>query len=662
MSLDSPILQHRRTACGLATLIMIDHHFGGQITAVQFEAMYGVAHQQWSAADLVQHATRLGLSVLTLELEPAELPALTLPCILHWQMNHFVVLREIRWGRYIIDDPAVGRLTIDKQMLLDHFTGVALTFQPLINKQLTAISAQARIAASKDLTVQANQLTSLVFHLMVGALQAGIPVIIKFILDEVIISQDFALLQSVTVGLLLILLAMPLITHLQQRLLMDCSQHLEQHALFKLLDNQIAAPSGAFESTDVQAALKHVQRLYAFGQFYGAEAVRIVGDLVLAVGLLSVLWLIHPASGGLMTVASAVLICTSIWFTHPIISAEKCANNSEQTRLKHLMEWFSHHREIRRYRAEQPFLNRIIQALQAFHSQQSLAADHKARMTLVNQFTVGISLSLLVYGIALETMIGQLSLGGLYLILAYRGLLTQYILSMCQQLTKARSAQEIRHDLRELRPPDQITASTESTRIDSSEQRVSSTQTSQFGSLHYRQLTPSTSFAHLRSTILAPGSVGACPGSEGREFWPSPITTTATTDAIFNTTILANITMMAAAPDLARVDRLIQQLALTHAIYRHPLGLDTVITLDEHRFDRFEYARLMLTRALYTEPRCLVCELPSVIAACSVMQQTLQRLVRTGLTIELRSHDSIPPIEGLSLVWQTTRGWRQHID
>ena len=662
MSLDNPILQHRRTACGLATLIMIDHHFGGQTTAVQFEAMYGVAHQQWSAADLVQHATRLGLSVLTLELEPAELPALTLPCILHWQMNHFVVLRAIRWGRYIIDDPAVGRLTIDKQMLLDHFTGVALTFQPLINKQLTAISAQARIAASKDLTVQANQLTSLVFHLMVGALQAGIPVIIKFILDEVIISQDFALLQSVTVGLLLILLAMPLITHLQQRLLMDCSQHLEQHALFKLLDNQIAAPSGAFESTDVQAALKHVQRLYAFGQFYGAEAVRIVGDLVLAVGLLSVLWLIHPASGGLMTVASAVLICTSIWFTHPIISAEKCANNSEQTRLKHLMEWFSHHREIRRYRAEQPFLNRIIQALQAFHSQQSLAADHKARMTLVNQFTVGISLSLLIYGIALETMIGQLSLGGLYLILAYRGLLTQYILSMCQQLTKARSAQEIRHDLRELRPPDQITASTESTRIDSSEQRVSSTQTSQFGSLHYRQLTPSTSFSHLRSTILAPGSVGACPGSEGQETWPSPITTTAATDAIFNTTILANITMMAAAPDLARVDRLIQQLALTHAIYRHPLGLDTVITLDEHRFDRFEYARLMLTRALYTEPRCLVCELPSVIAACSVMQQTLQRLVRTGLTIELRSHDSIPPIEGLSLVWQTTRGWRQHID
>jgi len=36
--------------------------------------------------------------------------------------------------------------------------------------------------------------------------------------------------------------------------------------------------------------------------------------------------------------------------------------------------------------------------------------------------------------------------------------------------------------------------------------------------------------------------------------------------------------------------------------------------------------------------------------------------VRTGLIIEIRSHDKIPPIEGLSLVWQTTLGWQQHTE
>ena len=662
MSLDNPILQHRRTACGLATLIMIDHHFGGQTTAVQFEALYGVAQQSWSAADLARHATRLGLTVQALELEPAELPALPLPCILHWQLNHFVVLRAIRWGRYVVDDPAIGRLTIDKQTLLDHFTGVALTCQPLIDERLKAESERTRIRSSQDFTVQLNQLTALVFYLMVGVLQAGIPLIIKFILDEVVISQDLALLQSVTTGLLLIMLATPLMTHLQERLLLDCSQHLEQNALSRLLGNQIAAPSGTFEAIDVQAALRHVQQLHAFGQFYGAGAVRFLGDLVLALGLLFILWSIHPISGCLMTIVSGVLTCTSLWFTQPITSADKYASNSDQKRLKHLMEWFSHRQEIRRYDAEQPFLNRIIQALQAFHSQQVLASDHKAKMTLANQVTVGISLSLLLYGIALETMHGQLSLGGLYLILAYRGLLTQYVLSICQQFTSARSAQEIRHDLREIMPPAPITASPDLTRTDSQVPGAPWSQTSQSGSLHYRRLNSSTSFSALRSAILTSGSNAPFPSSEDRLNWPSPIATTATTDAIFHTTILANITMMAAAPDLARVDRLIQEMALTHVIHRHPMGLDTVITQDEHRFDRFEYARLMLARALYTQPRCLVCELPAAIATCSVMQETLQSLIRNGLIIELRSHDMIPPIEGLSLVWQTTQGWLQQIE
>ena len=121
--------------------------------------------------------------------------------------------------------------------------------------------------------------------------------------------------------------------------------------------------------------------------------------------------------------------------------------------------------------------------------------------------------------------------------------------------------------------------------------------------------------------------------------------------------------MMAAAPDLARVDRLIQQMALTHAIHRHPMGLDTVITQDEHRFDRFEYARLMLARALYTQPRCLVCELPAVIAACSVMQETLQSFstYRPHHRVKVTRYASCP-IEGLSLVWQTTQGWLQHIE
>lgn len=659
MSLNNPILQHRRTACGLAALIMIDHHFGGQTTAIEFEAMHGCTQQQWSAADLIQNATRLGLAVQALELEPAELPALPLPCILHWQLNHFVVLRAMGWGRYVVDDPALGRLTIDQQTLLDQFTGVALTCRPVITERAKSTSGQASASSPQDVNLQVNQLTALVFCLIVGILQAGIPLIIKFILDDVVISQDLALLQSITTGLLLILLTMPLMTHLQERFLLGSSQRLEHNAFTRLLNNQIAAASSSFEAIDVQATLKRVKLLHAFGQFYGAEAVRFLGDLLLAVGLLGTLWLIHPASALLMTVMAAVLIGTSLWFTQPILSAEKYASNSEQTRLEHLMEWLSHRQAIRRYGAEQPFLNRIIQALNATHSHQLQTSDRKAQMTLANQITIGIALSLLLYGIASEAMIGRMSLGGLYLILAYRGLLTQHVLSMCQQLTSARSAKDIRHDLRGITPPTQLTERTDLTLKDSTMPQAQANPSTQTGALRYLRLSPSTSFSAVRDAILDLPSTPVQNDRIDQPNRPFPIATATPTDPILNTTILANITMMAVMPDLARVDRLIQLMALTHSIYRHPLGLDTIIAQDQHGFDRFEHARFMLTRALYTQPRCVVYELPAVFASCSVMQEALGCLVRKGLTIELRSHDPILPFQGLSLVSQSEQGWLQ---
>ena len=149
---------------------------------------------------------------------------------------------------------------------------------------------------------------------------------------------------------------------------------------------------------------------------------------------------------------------------------------------------------------------------------------------------------------------------------------------MCQQFTSARSAQEIRLDLREITPPTQIAASPQLLRSDWQVHNRYSAQTSQRGALRYLQLSPSTSFSAVRSSILNPHPKAGSPDSAVQPDLPAPIATASTTDAIFNTTILANITMMTVAPDLARVDRLIQQMALTEAIHRHPLGLDTVIT------------------------------------------------------------------------------------
>ena len=89
-------------------------------------------------------ADRLGLASRPLRLDVDELPQLRLPCILHWDLNHFVVLKSVGRGGATIHDPLAGvrRLTLPE--LSRHFTGVALELTP--TKRFEPAAAPPRVA------------------------------------------------------------------------------------------------------------------------------------------------------------------------------------------------------------------------------------------------------------------------------------------------------------------------------------------------------------------------------------------------------------------------------------------------------------------------------------------------------------------------------------
>ncbi|MEB0233305.1 cysteine peptidase family C39 domain-containing protein, partial [Undibacterium sp. 10I3] len=75
------------------------------------------------------------MSTRPLRLELEELDQLALPCILHWNLNHFVVLKKItkNWQGKVtlfLLDPAVGERRVTLQEASAHFTGVACELSP----------------------------------------------------------------------------------------------------------------------------------------------------------------------------------------------------------------------------------------------------------------------------------------------------------------------------------------------------------------------------------------------------------------------------------------------------------------------------------------------------------------------------------------------------
>jgi ATP-binding cassette subfamily B protein RaxB len=79
---------------------------------------------------LIQCAADLGYSARPLRLELPEIVDLQTPCILHWDMNHFVVLKKVGAKAIVILDPALGERRLSLAEASQHFTGVAVELTP----------------------------------------------------------------------------------------------------------------------------------------------------------------------------------------------------------------------------------------------------------------------------------------------------------------------------------------------------------------------------------------------------------------------------------------------------------------------------------------------------------------------------------------------------
>ncbi|WP_118842525.1 peptidase domain-containing ABC transporter [Raoultella ornithinolytica] len=124
------IIQSESTECGNACLSMICGFYGKDIDLFNFRNRYGSTSQGATLNVLAAIAQKAGLKTRALSLDIAEIKELRLPCILHWSLNHFVVLVAIKGKRFIIHDPALGRRVVHLQELSENFSGIALEAWP----------------------------------------------------------------------------------------------------------------------------------------------------------------------------------------------------------------------------------------------------------------------------------------------------------------------------------------------------------------------------------------------------------------------------------------------------------------------------------------------------------------------------------------------------
>lgn len=262
------ILQTEATECGLACLGMVAGFHGYRTDLVTLRRQFSISLKGVTLNHLIQIASRLELGTRPVKLELEDLGQLTLPCILHWNFNHFVVLSEVRSKTVIIHDSASGIRQLTFEEVSTSFTGIALElwpnprFKPLKKKQVVSLSRL--LGNVTGLFRSFGQILLLALALEVFSLLS--PFFLQWVVDNVIVSADRDLLTTLAIGFGLLMLIQQAIGAIRSWVIIYLSTSLNIQWCANVFTHLIRLPMQYFEKRhlgDVVSrfgAIEHIQR------------------------------------------------------------------------------------------------------------------------------------------------------------------------------------------------------------------------------------------------------------------------------------------------------------------------------------------------------------------------------------------------------------------
>ncbi|WP_340075897.1 peptidase domain-containing ABC transporter [Leptobacterium sp. I13] len=109
--------------CGPTCIKIIAKHYGKIINTQQLRLLSETTRQGSSLLGLSEAVEKIGLRSLGVKLSYSKLKEAPLPCIVHWNKNHYVVLYKIKKNVVYISDPAHGLITYRKNEFISHWIG-----------------------------------------------------------------------------------------------------------------------------------------------------------------------------------------------------------------------------------------------------------------------------------------------------------------------------------------------------------------------------------------------------------------------------------------------------------------------------------------------------------------------------------------------------------
>src|SRR3954463_11077123 len=196
------ILQSEAPECGIACLAMVASFYGHRTDLSAMRLRLSPSLKGITLKHVAQIAETMGMTARGVQVALESLGKLRLPAMLHWDMNHFVVLTDVSGRKITVHDPARGKRVLTLDEASRHFTGVAMEFTPTAEFQQKDEREKIRswqlLGVASGLKGTIAQILMLSFALEVFAI--AMPFFLQLVVDRVVVGRDQDLLTVLGIG------------------------------------------------------------------------------------------------------------------------------------------------------------------------------------------------------------------------------------------------------------------------------------------------------------------------------------------------------------------------------------------------------------------------------------------------------------------------------
>lgn len=436
----APILQSEAAECGLASLTMVARHHGHRVDLAGLRQRFPTSIKGMTLRQIMAAASELDLSPRAVRLEVEELDKLALPAILHWDLNHFVVLEKVRGNRITLIDPARGRVVASPDTVGRHFTGVALELTPTADFKPVTARVRTRLSDlwSHLTNFRSALLQILALSLIVQVASLVSPLFMQLVIDDAVNQNDSSLLTIVVVGFGFVYLLQTVTRMLRSWVTMVLGESLTYQLAGNIVRHLFRLPMGYFERRHIGDIMSRLGSVDPIQSLLTRGLVDAVIDSTLVLATLVVMLMISVPLAIIALVGTlAFLILTQLAYpslrarTEEELVTRATENSYVLESLRSMRAVKLHGFEAMR---EAGWRNRYAEVI---------TATYKARMTslkvdFADDVISNLAYLLTIYVGAMAVMSQSLTVGTLLAFLSYRSTFSSSATALVRQWQKWR--------------------------------------------------------------------------------------------------------------------------------------------------------------------------------------------------------------------------------